>query len=263
MRGRAVVAAVLAGLPLLATVVGPFVAAGVESPPGAPYVLTGPYLLGTDGLGRDVFGQLLRGGPSTLLVALVSITGAYLLGGLAGLLAASSRRRWVDEVLLRPLDVLLAVPSLLLISVVAVWWQAEAWAVAVVVGVVNAPAVARLVRGAALDASSSGVAEALALQGQSWWRVHSGYVARAVARPVAADIGTRVTAAVYLIAAVNFLGLGADPTSADWAVSVARNRNALLLQPWSVLAPALVVVCFTVGMNLLGDRAMTSKEVPS
>ncbi|GAA2687949.1 MULTISPECIES: ABC transporter permease subunit [Actinosynnema] len=253
---RTAVPLVLLGVPLAAAVLGPWVAVLLAVPTGRPYATGSPHALGTDGLGRDVLSQLLRGGGTTLLG---SVAGAYLVGGAVGLVAASARRRWVDEALLRPADVLLAVPSLLLVSVVAVWWRAEVWAVAAVVAAVNAPAVARLVRAAALDAASSPVAEALALQGQPWWRVQLGHVGRAVLRPVAADVGTRITAAVYLIAAVNFLGLGLDPTSADWAVAVARNRSALALQPWAALAPAAMIVSFTVGVNLLWDSRLSRR----
>lgn len=255
MRTRQLVPAVLLAIPLLAAVAGPLIAGWVAAPDGPPYASAGDYPLGTDGLGRDVLGVLLRGGWSTLLVAIGAVALAYLAGGGLGLIAAAARRRWLDELLMRPLDVLLAVPSLLLISVVAVWWQAGGLTIALVVAVVNAPAVARLIRAAALDAVSSPAAEALALQGESPLRIHAGFVRRAVLRPVTADAGTRVTAAVYLIASVNFLGLGLDPTSPDWAVAVAYNRTALLLQPWSVLAPAAMIVLFTVGLNLFWDAA--------
>ncbi|WP_033341483.1 ABC transporter permease [Catenuloplanes japonicus] len=259
MRARAVAPAIMLAVPLLAAVLGPLLAGAVTAADGPPYAPAGgSYPLGTDGLGRDVLGVLLRGGGSTLVVAIGAVAVAYLLGGAAGLIAASARRRAVDEALLRPLDILLAVPSLLLISVVAVWWRAEAWAIGLIVAVLHAPATARLVRAAALDAASGPVAEALALQGEPWWRIQLGYVRRAVLRPVAADVGTRVTAAVYLIASVNFLGLGLDPTSADWAVAIAHNRGALLLQPWSVLAPAAMIVLFTVGLNLLWDTMTDS-----
>ncbi|MER7111849.1 ABC transporter permease [Streptomyces sp. NPDC000229] len=237
--------------------VGPWLAR--PAAPGAfmPYAGSGgEHPLGTDGLGRDVLALLLHGGRSALGMALGAVAVAYLVGGLVGLLAASARRRWADELLIRPLDVLLPVPTLLVISVVAVGWRGSPVAIALAVAAVNVPPVARLVRAAALDAASGPVTEALRVQGESRARIQLDHVARSVLSPVAADIGTRITLAVFLVGSANFLGLGLDPTAPDWAVSIARSREALLLQPWAVLAPALMLVMFTVGLNLLADRLL-------
>ncbi|WP_433008896.1 ABC transporter permease [Kribbella sp. CA-294648] len=244
------VSTLLVLIPLLVAFLGPMISVGVK--PGLPYDKAG--LLGTDGLGRDVFSLLLEGGRTALGMALGAVVTAYLIGGAIGLVAASTRHRWVDEALIRPLDVLLPLPSLLVISVVAVGWRASPLAITLAVAMVNVPTVARLVRAAALDAASGPVVEALRMQRESWAGIHLGYVGRAVLGPVAADIGTRITLAVFLVASVNFLGLGLSPTAPDWAVSISRNREGLLLQPWAVLAPALLLVSFTLGFNLLADR---------
>jgi peptide/nickel transport system permease protein len=245
-----VVSAVLVLVPLLVAVLGPLAPAKAHR--GLPYAQDG--LLGTDGLGRDVLGLLLVGGRTALGMAFGAVVIAYVVGGLIGLVAASTRHRWWDEVLIRPLDVLLPLPSLLVISVVAVGWRASAYAIMLAVAMVNVPTVARLVRAAALNAASSPVVEALRMQRESWLSIHLGYIGRSVLGPVAADLGTRITLAVFLVASVNFLGLGLSPTAPDWAVSVSRNREGLLLQPWSVLAPALLLISFTLGFNLLADR---------
>ncbi|WP_308013385.1 ABC transporter permease [Streptomyces beigongshangae] len=244
-------------LPSGLALVGPLLTGPAAPGAFAPYAGGGgAHPLGTDGLGRDVLALLLHGGRSALGMALGAVAVAYLAGGLVGLLAASSRRRWIDELLIRPLDVLLPVPTLLVISVVAVGWRGSPVAIALAVAAVNVPPVARLVRAAALDAASGPVAEALRVQGESRARVLLDHVARSVLSPVAADIGTRVTLAVFLVGSANFLGLGLDPTAPDWAVSVARSREGLLLQPWAVLAPASMLVMFTVGLNLLADRLL-------
>ncbi|MGH3244523.1 MAG: ABC transporter permease, partial [Spirillospora sp.] len=81
-----------------------------------------------------------------------------------------------------------------------------------------------------------------------------GYVGRTVLPVAAADAGTRVSLAVFTVAAANFLGLGLDPNSPDWGVAIAASREALLIQPWAVCAPGAMLVMFTVGLNLLADR---------
>lgn len=98
------------------------------------------------------------------------------------------------------------------------------------------------------------------LQGESSARILVTHVGRAVLPVAAADAGTRVGTAVFTVAAANFLGLGLDPTSPDWGVVIAASREALFVQPWAVCAPALMLVMFTVGVNLLADGLLPRTE---
>ncbi|MCU8593590.1 ABC transporter permease subunit [Streptomyces olivaceus] len=239
--------------PVGAAVVGPFVTEARIPSDGMPYALGDGHPLGTDALGRDVLTLVLRGGASALGVACAAVALAVAVGGVLGLAAAVSRSRWLDDLLMRPVELLLPLPSLLVISVVGVGWRGHPVAVALAVAALNVPAVARLLRAAALDAAGGPVAEAMRLQGESWARVLFGHVGRAVLPVAAADAGTRVGTAVFTVAAANFLGLGLDPTSPDWGVVIAASREALFVQPWAVLAPTLLLVMFTVGANLLAD----------
>lgn len=256
-----VLAVALFAVPVATAVFGPLLAPLAEaSGPGAPYAFDGRHPFGTDGLGRDGLALLLRGGASALGSAAGAVAAAYLVGGTIGLVAAVSRHRWLDELLMRPVEVLLPIPSLLVISVVGVGNQGKVLAVTAAVALVNAPAVARLVRAAALQAATSPVAEAMRLQGESWLRIQLGYIGRSVLPVIGADIGTRLAGAVFTVAAANFLGLGLRPTSPDWGVTIAAGREALLVQPLAVCAPAAMLVMFTVGLNLLADRLLVSRD---
>ena len=252
-RRRAAGGALLLVLPVAAALVGPFVTPADIPSDGLPFALGGGHPLGTDALGRDVLTLVLRGGASALGVACAAVTLAVAVGAGLGLAAAASRSRWLDDLLIRPVELLLSLPSLLVISVIGVGWRGHPVAVALAVAALNVPAVARLLRAAALDAASGPVAEAMRLQGESLARILFGHVGRAVLPVAAADAGTRVGAAVFTVAAANFLGLGLDPTSPDWGVVIAASREALFVQPWAVCAPTLMLVMFTVGINLLAD----------
>ncbi|HEY2203118.1 MAG TPA: ABC transporter permease subunit [Pseudonocardia sp.] len=244
-------------VPVLTAVLGPALAGLPHAPPGGPYAPSGPHhLLGTDGLGRDVLTTTLQGGRSILLLTLTATLLAYLLGGLAGLAAATGANRLVEQLLLRPLDVVVAIPALLLVSVAAVWLRGEASAMALVIAFAYAPRIARIVHAAALDAAGRGAVEAMRQQRESWACIHLGYIGRAALRPVVADLDTRIVGVLYLVASANFLGLGFGPGSPDWAVTIARNESGLLLQPWSVLAPATMIALLVVGVNLLGDDVL-------
>ena len=101
--------------------------------------------------------------------------------------------------------------------------------------------------------------EALRMQGESRWRIAVGYVGRSTLRTLAADAGIRLTGVLYLVSTAAFLGVGVAPDAADWAVMVDRNRTGLLVQPWAVVVPALLIVALTMGTNLLFDAALEKR----
>lgn len=241
-------------VPLVLALAGPLFA-GDAGPRGTSFTTGGGHWLGTDFTGRDVRGQVLLGGRSVVLVALASTALAYAVALPVGFVCALTRRRWVEELLMRPLDVLLSVPSLLLILLVAAVTAPGPVGLALLVALVGIPDAARIVRAAGAEAASRPAVEALRMQGESWARMAFGHVGRSVVRTLAADAGVRLTGALYLVATAAFLGVGVAPDASDWAVMVDRNRTGLFLQPWAVVVPALLIVALTLGANLLLDAA--------
>ncbi|MFD9406440.1 ABC transporter permease [Streptomyces sp. NPDC059989] len=251
----------LVAVPLLLALIGPLWA-GPAGPRSLSFsVPSGPdHWLGTDFTGRDVGRQVLLGGRSVVLVALGATLLAYLVALPVGLAAALTRRTWLEEALMRPLDVLIAVPSLLLVLLVAAAFRPGPVALTALVGLAAVPDAARVVHAAAVEVSARPAVEALRMQGESWWRTALGYVARSMRRTLAADAGIRLTGALYLVATAAFLGVGVQPDAADWAVMVDRNRNGLLLQPWAAVVPALLIAALSMGANLLFDAALQEEE---
>ncbi|WEH19865.1 ABC transporter permease [Streptomyces sp. VNUA24] len=249
-------------VPLLLALLGP-VFAGEPGPRATSFTLGDGHWLGTDFTGRDVGQQVLHGGRPVVLTALGAGALAYLVALPVGLLAALTHRRWLEELLMRPLDVLISVPSLLLILLVASVFTPGAVGLALLVALVNVPDAARLVRAAATDAAARPVVEALRLQGETWWRTAVGHVGRSILRTLGADAGTRLTGVLYLVATAAFLGVGVAPDAADWAVMVDRNRTGLFVQPWAVVVPALLIVALTTGTNLLFDAALERPGGPA
>ncbi|MDI9832728.1 ABC transporter permease subunit [Streptomyces sp. KAU_LT] len=242
-------------VPLVLALLGPVVA-GDPGPRAASFTPNEGHWLGTDFVGRDVWWQALHGGRPVLLTALAATALTYLVALPVGLFGALTRHRWIEELLMRPLDVLLAVPSLLLILLTATVFSPGAVGLTLLVTLAHVPDAARLVRAAAAEAAARPAVEALRLQGETWWRTAVGYVGRAMLRPLAADAGTRLTGVLYLVATAAFLGVGVAPDAADWAVMVDRNRTGLFVQPWAVVVPAVLIVTLTTGTNLLFDAAL-------
>ncbi|MFJ3511321.1 ABC transporter permease [Streptomyces luteogriseus] len=245
----------IVAVPLLIALLGPL-AAGEPGPRGISFTPGDGHWLGTDFVGRDVWQQVLHGGRTVVLTALTATALAYLVALPVGLAGAVTRARWLEELLMRPLDVLLAVPSLLLILLVGSVFSPGVAGLALLVALVNVPDAARIVRAAAAEAAARPAVEALRMQGETWWRVAVGYVGRSALRTLAADAGVRLTGVLYLVSTAAFLGVGVAPDAADWAVMVDRNRTGLFVQPWAVVVPALLIVALTTGTNLLFDAAL-------
>lgn len=253
----------LVAVPLLIALLGPLLVPATLSR-GPAFGSGDGHWLGTDFVGRDVWHQVLLGGQTVVLVVLGATALAYALGVPLSLAAAMTGRRWLDEALMRPLDLVLAVPSLLVLILLAGIAEQGMTTLVVIVAVVNVPDITRICRAAALEIASRPALEAMRLQGESWWRIAIGYVGRTMARTVAADLGTRLIGALYLVASASFLGIGVAPDASDWAVMVDRNRTGLFLEPWAVVVPALLIVSLSVGLNLLFDRALrTTRKVAS
>ncbi|MDG4831745.1 ATP-binding cassette domain-containing protein [Solwaraspora sp. WMMD1047] len=254
-RLRTLIGAALLTVPLALAVLGPVLA----GEPGArtfPFAGDGP--LGTDFVGRDVGQQVLLGGRSVVVVAVCATLLAYLVGVPVGLLAAATRRRWVDELLMRPFDLALAVPSLLLLILLAATAPPGPATLVGIVALIGLPEIARITRAAALPLAHGPAMEAMRLYRESWWRRGPGYVGTGIRRVLLADAGVRFIGAIYLVATASFLGIGVAPDAADWAVMVDRNRAGLFLQPWAVAVPAALIISLAVGLNLVTDRMLAT-----
>ncbi|GAA2308527.1 ABC transporter permease subunit [Streptomyces caniferus] len=248
-------AVLIIAVPLLLALLGPLFA-GEPGPRAASFTTGGGHWAGTDFVGRDVWRQVLLGGRPVVLAALAATALAYAVALPLGLAGALTHRRWLEELLLRPLDILLAVPSLLVILLVATVLTPGAGGLALLVALVNIPDAARTVRAAVAEAAASPAVEALRMQGETWWRLAVGYAGRSALRTLAADAGVRLTGVLYLVATAAFLGVGAEPDAADWAVMVDRNRTGMFVQPWAVALPAVLIMALTMGTNLLCDAAL-------
>ncbi|WP_066929604.1 ABC transporter permease [Streptomyces sp. NBRC 110611] len=268
-RNRLLLGLTIIAVPLLLALLGPLFA-GAPGPRAASFTpgtlggdpllgVGGDHWLGTDFVGRDVWQQVLHGGRTVVLTALAATVLAYLIAVPIALISALTHLRWLEELLMRPLDVLLAIPSLLLILLVASVLSPGAAGLALLVALVNVPDAARIVRAAAGEAAARPAVEALRMQGETWWRIALGYVGRSALPTLAADAGIRLTGVLYLVSTAAFLGVGVAPDAADWAVMVDRNRTGLFVQPWAVVVPALLIVALTTGTNLLSDAALEKK----
>jgi peptide/nickel transport system permease protein len=221
-------------------------AARVLIPPG------GGSFLGTDALGRDVLARLLWGGRWTLGMGLISLTVAVGLGLPTGLLAGTFGN-WIEVVLMRVVDALLAFPGLLLAMAVVALMGRGLVAVAVAVGLAAAPAYARVARSAVLEVRVQPYVEAARAVGCSEGRIIARHVLPNAAAPLLAFAATQLGWVLLNGAALNFLGLGVQPGTPEWGAMLADGRGYLRQAPWASTFPGLALTLTVLAANLVGD----------
>ena len=220
---------------------------------GTPF--TGPggdTPLGTDNLGRDVLSRTLYGGRTVVWMSVSAATIGVALGLLIGLLAGYMRG-WVDSVLMRGVDVLLAFPQIVLVLLFVALLGSEPWLIVLLVALVWAPQVSRVMRAVTMDVASREFVEAAEVLGQPRRRILARDILPNLATPLLVEFGLRIAWSIAAIAAVGFLGFGIQPPTADWGLMINENRAGLVSQPWAVMAPIICIALFSIATNLLAE----------
>jgi peptide/nickel transport system permease protein len=250
---RLVTGAVITLIIVLLAIFGPLLAPyGENEIVGKPFTHEGSWL-GTDYLGQDVWSRLLDGGGSILLISVLATLLGMVVGIMIGVVAAYIGG-WLDETIMRLNDVALAFPQILLaLLVLTAVDQPSWWMIVLLVGISHAPRVARVSRGVALGIVSRDYVTSAEALGESRLRVILAEVLPNMNAPLLAEAGLRLTYSIGIVAAIGFLGFATNPGAADWGLMINENRLALLVQPWGVLAPVIIIGVFTIGTNLMAD----------
>jgi peptide/nickel transport system permease protein len=208
--------------------------------------------LGTDALGRDVFSRIIAGARSAFLGPLVIALGSAALGGFLGLLAGFYRGR-TDSFLMRYVDLMFALPGILIVIVVAGAFGGGYWFSVGLLVVLTMPFDMRMVRGATLEQMPRPYVEAAKTVGVADWRVMLFHIWPNVSSIVVVQIFLGFAAALVTLSGLSYLGLGFPPGTADWGLMLSESRTLLFANPIAVLAPAVAIVLTATCMNLIGD----------
>lgn len=212
----------------------------------------GPYLLGTDHLGRDILSRLIYGSRTILLLAPISVLCSVALGTLLGLIGGYYGGL-VDEVVMRILDAIMAFPTILLYLIIISAIGPSAFNVVLAITFVGAPGIARLVRSLTLDIRVRDFVAAAKLRGDSHWRIMFVEILPNARGPIIIDAMLRVGYAIFAIGTLGFLGLGLPPPMPDWGGMINQARKYIWTNPLGVLWPAIAISSLVVGLNLFAD----------
>lgn len=250
---RVKIGLILLSLVILISVLGPFIAPHspsefVDTPLAGP---SDAALLGTDYLGQDVLSRTLWGGWTVLWMSLSATSLAMLLGVSIGILAGFSRSFLLDELPMRILDVVLAIPGLVFVLLLVAMEGPKPWLIVLAVGIAFTPSVARITRGTTLQVVSTEFIQWAEVIGVPRRRILFYEILPNITTPIMIELGLRLRYSIGVIAAASFLGFGIQPPTADWGLMINENRLAMAAQPAAVLAPIVGIITFTLGTNLI------------
>jgi len=215
----------------------------------------GQHLLGTDQLGRDLLSRILAGTRLSLMVVLLAAVIAAVIGSVLGMIAGYVGG-WLDALIMRLMDIPLAVPFILLILLVMALFGASLTNIILIMGVTSWAIYARVARAKTLEIRELEYIESVKAMGFSTPRILLRHVLPNLMTPLIVLLTLDIPRLIVLEASIGFLGMGIQPPTPTLGNLIGEGRSYMLLAQWLVLYPGLVIAALVIGCNLLGDSLL-------
>ncbi|MAK97525.1 MAG: ABC transporter permease [Euryarchaeota archaeon] len=241
---------------LFAPFIAPYGEAEVFPIPYAPW--SSEFVFGTDQIGRDIFSRLIFGARNTVGIAVATTALAFIIGGILGL-AAAIARGWLDQLLSRTVDVLMAIPSLIFALVLLSIFGSTVTNLIIIIAVLDSTRVFRLTRAVSINVVVMDYVEAARLRGEGLIWIMRREILPNIMPPLIAEFGLRFCFVFLTIAALSFLGVGIQPPTADWGSMVRENASLIQFAQYDIkagltpLLPAAAIAILTVAVNFVVD----------
>ena len=241
---------------LFAPFIAPYGEAEVFPIPYAPW--SSEFVFGTDQIGRDIFSRLIYGARNTVGIAVATTALAFIIGGVLGL-AAAIARGWLDQLLSRTVDVLMAIPSLIFALVLLSIFGSTVTNLIIIIAVLDSTRVFRLTRAVSINVVVMDYVEAARLRGEGLGWIMRREILPNIMPPLIAEFGLRFCFVFLTIAALSFLGVGIQPPTADWGSMVRENASLIQFAQYDLkagltpLLPAAAIALLTVAVNFVVD----------
>lgn len=210
------------------------------------------FLMGTDQIGRDYFSRVISGGRIALLVSFLGVAIALVVGTVLGIVAGYVGGR-TDEIIMRIVDSMMAIPDLILIAILTLALGKDVGALIPVVAVVYTWGVVRVVRAKTISLSTLDFVRAAELRGETRLAVMAREIFPNLIGLLGVELAVRVSSAVLRISALSFLGLGISQPTPDWGLMVQEAMGVVFTDPWFLLLPAVMLSSLIIGVNFMVD----------
>lgn len=211
------------------------------------------HLLGTDSLGRDVLTRIMYGSRTILTIALMT----SLFSSIAGIIIGFSAGYFggnIDTIFLRVMDIVMAIPPLVLSMVVlGILGDSSILSLTIIVSIAYTPATARVARGALLSCKGFEYVDAARIRGENHLYIMFVEILPNTIGPVLVEITARFAYSIMMIASLGFLGVGLQPPTPDWGMMVIENKSIIREAPWTVLYPSLAIASLVIAISLFSD----------
>ncbi len=209
-------------------------------------------ILGTDDLGRDILSRLIYGARVSLTVAVFSVGLAFVFGTLLGCISGYYKGS-LDSIIMRIMDMILSFPYILLAIVVVAYLGPSLRNAMIAIAVTYVPRFARIVRGSVLEECEKDYVASARAVGARDWRIIFIAILPNCLGPLIVQTTLSFASAILDMAALSFLGLGAQPPTPEWGAMIAKSRGLILRASWVMTFPGLAILFAVLGFNLLGD----------
>ena len=240
---------------VLLAIIGPFIAPqGINEQDLTKRLLapSADHWFGTDDFGRDIFSRIIHGARISLWVGFFSVILSVIMGSLLGIIAGYYGK-WIDTIISRIFDIMLAFPSMLLaIAVVSVLGPSLQNAL-IAIAIINVPNFGRLIRSKVLSVKEEEYIVAAKAIGMRDSRILFSHILPNSITPIIVQGTLAIATAIIEAAALGFLGLGAQAPAPEWGKMLADARKFLLNAPWTMIFPGIAIMLTVLGFNLMGD----------